>query len=251
MTQELILQDLVFIITSKNQKASILNLDFLKFSGIVPSSWELARQPIYTNNVAQVIFTNGIAITAEPTRVMFAQPIVGKDIESILLPGIARKYAQALPNMESSGVSINLRAYVGLSGSQDIAREYITQNLLSPGAWQSEGELPMRASLNLVYKLKRSPFFLNITEAAIRNDIDDTTTPIVMFGGSFSYEIGGNQGVEKVGLLCQAIENWQADLEDFQNIINNKFIALLPNHASLISDDVEANSLFALSGGAE
>lgn len=244
MSQELILQDLFFIITSKNQKPTILNFDFLKFSGIVPSSWELARQPIYTNNVAQVIFTNGIAITAEPQRVMFAQSIFGKEIESILIPEIARKYAQTLPNMDFDAVSVNIRGYVPFSGSQDTAREYITQNLLSRGAWQSEGELPMRASLNLVYKLKRSPFFLNITEAAIRNEEEDTTTPIVMFGGSFSYEISGNQSAEKAAILYQAIDNWQADLEDFSKIINNKFLEKIQQISPSGESEPSTDSLF-------
>lgn len=224
MSKELILQDLVIIIVAKNHKPKILSLDFLKCSGIIPSDWELVRQPISTNNVAQVMFTNGVAITAEPERVVFTQSIADKDAESILIPEIARKYAQALPNMEFSAVSINPRGIVPFSGSQDNARKYLTQNLLSPGAWQSEGEAPLRASLNLVYKLQRSPFYLNVAEAAIKNE-DETTTPIVIFGGSFSYEIDGNQEVEKLGLLNQFIDNWQADLSAFSNIINTKFVA--------------------------
>ncbi|MBF2015834.1 MAG: hypothetical protein IGS23_11665 [Rivularia sp. T60_A2020_040] len=107
MNQQLVLQDLVIVIAAKNHKTSLLNADFLKCSGIVPSDWELARQPVNASNVAQVMFSNGIAITAEPQRIILAQPIKDIDGESILIPEIARKYARALPNMEFEAVGIN------------------------------------------------------------------------------------------------------------------------------------------------
>lgn len=97
MNQELILQDLVIVVPSKNHKTTLLSADFLKCSGTIPDNWELARQPINANNVSQVVFTNGIAITAEPQRIMFAQSIRNVDGESILIPEIAQKYASALP----------------------------------------------------------------------------------------------------------------------------------------------------------
>ena len=187
MNQELVIQDLVIVITAKNHKLSLLNPDFLRFTGIVPSIWELAREPINANNVSQVVFTNGITITAEPQRVIFAQSIKSIDEESILIPKIARKYAQALPNMEFEAIGINPRGYAPFPDGEDTARQYITHTLLSPGAWQSEGEEPMRASLNLVYKLQRAPLYLTVTEAALRAESEnETNTPIIILSGSFS-----------------------------------------------------------------
>jgi hypothetical protein len=190
---------------------------------MVPSDWELARQPIATNNMAQLIFTNGIAITAEPQRIILAQPIRNVDRESILIPEIAQKYTLALSNMEFEAIRINLRSYV-LFEEQDSARQYICETLLSPGAWQSVGEATMRASVELVYNLQRAPFYLKITEAALQ-ETEEKVTPIIIFNGSFSYQVNGESNADKLAVVHSAINNWQSDLEDYQNIINNKFLA--------------------------
>jgi hypothetical protein len=91
MSQSLITQEFGIIIAAKNHKPTILNPDFLKYSGIVPTEWELARQPIYTQSVSQVAFINGIVIIAEPTRVMFIEAIENKAVEEIAITAIAKK----------------------------------------------------------------------------------------------------------------------------------------------------------------
>ncbi|KYC34735.1 hypothetical protein WA1_49285 [Scytonema hofmannii PCC 7110] len=236
MTQQLIVQDLVIVVAAKNHSPSILNPDFLKCSGIVPQDWNLARQPIYTNNAAQVIFTNGISIIAEPNRVIFMEPIGDKTMSELNIAEIARKYVQTLPNVEYEAVGINPRGYVSFASSPDAARLYMAETLLSPGAWQESGDSPMRASLNLVYKFQRAPFYLGITEAALRNE-DETSTPIVMFSGSFSYELSGENGAEKISNLHNCIENWQTDLNTYSDIINHKFLKKISSSLRVASDD--------------
>ncbi|MDM9384715.1 hypothetical protein QUB80_29075 [Chlorogloeopsis sp. ULAP01] len=235
MSQNLIVQELAIIIAAKNHKPTILNPDFLFCTGIVPSDWQLARQPIYTNSVAQVTFTNGITIIAEPNRVIFVEPIAELATESLQIPAMSRKYMQTLPNIEFEAVGINPRGYVPFAGSGDAARQYMTKTLLSPGAWLEVGEEPMRASLNLFYRFKRAPFYLNVNEAVLRSP-DETTTPIVMFNGSFTYEVNGESETEKLTTLYQGIENWQVDLETFQEIVNTKFLAEQAMYSSTVPD---------------
>lgn len=66
MNKKVIPQDLTISIESKQLKPHLLSLDFAFGCGMVPSDFEPARQPIATNNMAQLVFTNGIAITANP-----------------------------------------------------------------------------------------------------------------------------------------------------------------------------------------
>ncbi|MCC5641340.1 hypothetical protein LC593_37220 [Nostoc sp. CHAB 5844] len=195
----------------------------VKYSGIVPSDWELARQPVFTNNVVQIAYTSGVNIVAEPHRIMFLETVEGKELTEVRIPEIVRKYVQALPNLEYEAVGINPRSYITFEQQQD-AGKYFSETLLSPGGWQEIGQAKVRASLNLAYTLERSPFYLGINEAAIRQE-DETMTPIVMFNGSFSYELAGENSSEYVVRLLQVINNWQADLEIYQEIITNKFIA--------------------------
>lgn len=246
MDQKLIIQDLVIVVAAKNHKTTILNPDFLSASAIVPLEWQLARQPIYTNNLSQVTFSNGVSIIAEPNRVMFMEPIADKSVGEISIPEIARKYVQTLPNMEIEALGVNPRGYIPLKGSSDAARDYVTQTLLSPGAWQEEGEAPMRASLNLVYKYSRAPFYLNVTEAALRQDKEDEIpTPIVMFSGSFSYEMSGSTTTEKFTSLQNCLENWQTDLQAYSELINNKFLSKIPQETVVIPE--AATELLAMS----
>lgn len=241
MSQNLIVQELAIIIAAKNHKPTILNPDFLFGTGIVPSDWQLARQPISTNNVAQVTFSNGISIIAEPNRVIFVEPIAELATESLQIPAMSRKYMQTLPNIEFEAVGINPRGYVPFAGSGDAARQYMTKTLLSPGAWLEVGEEPMRASLNLVYKFKHAPLYLSVNEAALRSP-DETTIPIVMFSGSFSYEVSGESEVLKLSSLHNCIENWQADLETFQEIINTKFLAQQTINSTTVPDVFSMNA---------
>ncbi|MGF1676746.1 MAG: hypothetical protein ACFCUV_24165 [Rivularia sp. (in: cyanobacteria)] len=254
MNQELVIQDLAIFVVAKNHKSHLVNIDFLECSGTIPSNWELARQPVNTDNVSQVVFTNGIAITAEPQRVIFAQSIRNVEEESILIPEIAQKYASALPLMEFKAVVVNLRSYVPFE-EQDTARQYITQNLLSPGAWQSVGEAPVRASVEFTYKLQRCPFHLKVMEAALQaENQSQEITPIIMFSGSFSYSLNAENKNDLLASLHSAINNWQSDLDEYQSIINNKFLAQVPQQTLPTSEynletsnNTETNSLFAMS----
>ncbi len=233
MSQSLITQELGIIIAAKNHNPTLLNSDFLKYSGIVPAEWELARQPISTQNVSQIAFTNGVMIVAEPTRVIFIEAIEGKAAAEIIVADIAKKYVQTLPNVEYEAVGLNPRSYITFDQQQDTASQYLAKTLLSPGPWQEVGTAPVRATLNLVYTLERCPFYLTVSEAALRNP-DETSTPIVLFNGSFSYEVKSVTAPERLGNLHQIIDNWQVDLAAYQEIISTKFLAKVPDNTRLV-----------------
>lgn len=244
MNKTLVVQELVIVIAANNHNPTILNPDFLKYSGIARADWELARQPIYTNRVAQVIFTNGISVVAEPNRVMFFEAIDGKAAASVIIPGMAHKYVETLPNIEYQAISHNPRGYAAFDSQQDAASKYIAETLLSPGAWQEVGYEPVRTTLNFAYTLERGQFNLSVNSAALRQQ-DETTTPIVLFSGNFSYELVGDTGAERLQNLHQAIDNWQGDLETYKDIVNTKFLA------DKAKNEVVVPNLFAMSASAE
>ena len=61
---DLVFQDLSIIIATKNHNPGILTHDFLKYSDIIPTDWELAQQPIVSEQVSQVIFNNAVSLIA-------------------------------------------------------------------------------------------------------------------------------------------------------------------------------------------
>jgi hypothetical protein len=243
MSQSLVVQEFGIIVAIKDNKPAILNPDFLKYTGIVPSEWELARQPVFSSSVSQVTYTNGVSIIAEPNRVIFIEAIEGKKVEEIAVYEIAKKYVQMLPNAEYQGLGINPRGYVSFPGDQqDAARQFMSETMFMPGAWQEVGNVPVRATMNLVYSLEPAALYLTINEAALRNS-DETTTPILLFSGSFSYEATGENASEKLASLLQSMENWQANLENYSDIINNKFLGKTSSTISSVPDVFSMNSI--------
>ena len=115
------------------------------------------------------------------------------------------------------------------------ANKYISETLLSPGAWQESGEAPVRATVNYTYTLPRCLFNLNVSEAALRQQ-DETTTPIVLFSGNFSYDLASLTVDERLKALYKALENWQVDLETYSDTINNKFLVQPSSVPSVIPD---------------
>ena len=150
------------------------------------------------------------------------EAIEQKAINEITVAEIAKKYVQTLPNIQYEGVGLNPRGYISFE-QQSAASQYLVKTLLSHGDWQSLGTAPVRATLNLVYTLERCPFYLTVSEAALRNP-DETNIPIVLFNGSFSYEVRSEISAERVVNLHNIIDNWQTDLSNYQEIINTKFL---------------------------
>ncbi|MCC5625281.1 hypothetical protein [Nostoc sp. CHAB 5715] len=240
MNQNLITQEFGIIIAAKNHNPTILNPDFLKYSGIIPEEWELVRQPTYTQNISQLAFTNGIMIVAEATRVIFIEAIEQKAIKEITVAEIAKKYVQTLPNVEYEAIGLNPRGYISFEQQDNAASQYLAKTYLSGGDWQSLGTAPVRATLNLVYTLERCPFYLTISEAALRNP-DEINTPIVLFNGSFSYEVRSETPLQRVPNMHQILDNWQTDLSNYQEIINTKFLLKSDPYTTLIPDAFTMN----------
>ena len=254
MGQALTVEELAIVIAAKNLRPSIITPDFLKYSGIIPGDWEFASKPTVDNNRARFSFKNGLNIIAEPNRVIFAEAIANKTTETVLAPKVTSKFTESLPNLDFQAIGINPRGFVAF-GEEDAGRRFITENLLSPGAWQEEGEEAMRASLNLVYKLKRAPLALNITEAALTQK--NKNIPVVIFSGSFSYQAGGNSSEQKLDFVNQIIGNWFTDITTFSSLVNDKLLSGVTGNISLTEaalevapGNSEGSDLFAVGAGA-
>lgn len=234
MAKTLAVQEHAIVIATKEHSPAVLTPAFLKYGNVVSKDWELAGRPVCTDRVAQVIYANGISITAEPNRVMFMQPI-NETAVSESVAEIASKYVQTLSNIEYQGLGHNFRGYISFDNQQDAARKYLSETLLTPGAWQQVGTEPVRATVNYHYTLERSSLQLSVNEAALRQP-DEETTPIVLFAGNFIYDVSGDTKEEKLKSLQQAIDNWQVELETFKEIVNNKFLAELTETQAVVPD---------------
>jgi hypothetical protein len=75
MNHTVTIQELAIVIATENHNPTILNLDFLKCSGIVEEDWQLSRSPICHSQASQIVFQNGISLASQPDRIIFAEAI--------------------------------------------------------------------------------------------------------------------------------------------------------------------------------
>lgn len=231
MNKTLQTQELAIAITAKNLNPNIVNLDFLTYSNIISSEWELARQPIYTKNLTQLVFQSGIAIVAQPNRIVFAETIDKQDIQESQISKVAAKYIEKLPNVEYKAVGINPKGFVTFAQSNG-ASHYLLNNLLASGEWRELGQTPVKAAIQLAYTLESSQFNLTINEGLLKIS-EEKSVPAVLFSGNFDYKISTNEPEARLKYLHQILQNWKSDLETYKKLINDKFL-------SSVTDDKNA-----------
>ena len=54
---------------------------------------------------------------------------------------------------------------------------------------------------------------------------DQSSIPALLFAGNFNYNVGSNSQQEVLVNLKKAIVAWNSDLKDFQEIVNQRFLA--------------------------
>lgn len=216
-------EELVIVLIANQLNPTILQLDFLKMSGIIPTDWELQQQPIQTPNVAQLVFQNEVNIVAQPRSITFTEIIDAKNGQLLKMPELVRQFIQRLPNADYQGVHINPKTLVAFPVGNDPARKFIAEKLLSPGPWSNYGITPVQAALSFFYQLERCRLQVNVNESRIQQS-DKPPIPALLFSGSFNYEVTNSAASERQHQLILALQNWLTDLESFREIVNKRFL---------------------------
>lgn len=232
MSKTIQIQELAIAITAKGLNPNVVNLDFLKYSNIISSDWELARPPVQTKNLTQLVFQNGIAIVTQPNRIVFAEAIDQKDIQQAIISQLAVKFIEKLPNIEYQAVGINPKGFVTFTESNG-ATNYVLKNLLASGEWREFGKTPVKAAMQLAYTLEDYILNLTINEGLLKI-AEEKSLPAVLFSGNFNYNIVGNNPQERLEYLHRIIQNWKQNLETYQQLINDKFLSSRFDNKNLI-----------------
>lgn len=221
--------ELAIAISARNHNPTVLNSDFLKYSGIVPTDWELARPPVFTARAAQVVFKNGVNIVAQVGRVNFSEPLQGGGTSGAKIQAVAEKYVRTLPQADYQGIEINFRRLLALGEEDDAARNYIVEKLLAAGNWSSFGTTPVRATVSYVYNLPEGPLNLNVNEAKVNlqqaEGEERKAFSALVFTGVLRYSLNGETPEDRLDNLSQQIAAWPNSLERFQDVVNNGFLA--------------------------
>ncbi len=240
------------VIATTKPAISTIAPTFLDAANIT-SGMELASEPISTPGYARSEYKKppkgSIILTAEQNRVVFSETLDSEDKEMPAIIRMSRSYTQMLTNLGYEAIGLNFRGFLAFPENKDAASKYITSNFLANSSFLSIGKSPVRASINLVFDTERCPVYFSIAEAGMRKEEEETTTPIVMFSGSFSYVLKGEASAEKLAYMHECIGNCQFDYAVFTDIINNHFLAqnvIEPSYQQV--PQLEANNnLYAVS----
>lgn len=218
MTQTLDVQELSLVITAERQDASLLTVDFLRYSGIVPQDWELSAQPIRSQQASQVSFQNGVSILASANRTVFVESLDEKSLETIEIAHIAQRYTEVLRNLTFQAAGVNFRGHVLFPGTDHTAHQYLCNTLLSPGHWQTLGTAPIRAGLNLTYTFERNVMNLSV-QSLLAQLPEQEQVPVVLFTANFESPVQSDSQVERLTHLHQALQSWQNDLSTYREVV--------------------------------
>ncbi|MBD2132906.1 hypothetical protein H6F47_10795 [Sphaerospermopsis sp. FACHB-1094] len=233
MSKNFEIQELAIAITAKNLNPTVITPDFLKYTGIVPTDWELAREPVFNNFVVQIFYKSGVGIVAQPNNVTVVESIGAKQQAEIQIPKITHQLVEKLSQVEYQRVEINPRGFVVFNSDAE-AYQYINGKLLAPGSWQEFEGTKVNAALQLSYPLKRGILNLSINQANVQ--FPDKVAAAILFSGNFNYSLSGNTPVEKLQDLQAIIQNWQDSVKTFQKLLSDKFFpssAAAPNNISV------------------
>jgi hypothetical protein len=219
------LQELAIVIAIKEIDPTLVTPEFLKYSQIIPSEWEVIGQPARSFQGSQVTFKNGVTVIAQPQRISFAELGGDRSPTELEIPKLAEKLVDVLPNLSFVGVGINMRGYIDFGTDRHRLREFVFQNLLAPGAWQQLGNAPVQAGINLGYTFDERRLNLTINEATIQT-AEAQTNSIALFAGNFDYDIVNTIApAAHTQRIKQIITNWQRDLELYQEVVSRFTLA--------------------------
>ncbi|MGD1920071.1 MAG: hypothetical protein ACFCAD_14995 [Pleurocapsa sp.] len=223
------IEEISIIIAAKDLTPTMMSQDFLKFSGIIPKEWELAQQPVLNPNFAQLNFTSGININAQPRTITISESLGSKKLEELNIAEIASKYIEKLPHAEYMGLSCSPKILIPFPTAPETVRNYITGTLLGSGSWKKIGKIPVQAGINLMYLLDRCQLTMSISEARLQQTQKQPITAI-LFSGNFNYNINlenkqsDGANADRLTQISSFMKNWKSDFEEFRTIVNERFL---------------------------
>jgi hypothetical protein len=219
------IEEISLVIAAQDLIPSMINQDFLKFSGIIPQDWELAKQPVVNPNFAQLNFTNGVGINAQPRTITVSESLNNKQSQDITIHQVAGKYLEKLPNAEYMGLSFSPKILLPFPDAPQAVRQYITESLLGSGAWKHIGKAPLQAGINLMYYLERCQMTISISEAKLQKSLE-TFIAAILFSGNFNYNVNleQSQSSSRITQMTDFLNHWKTDLDEFRDIVNQKFL---------------------------
>ncbi len=218
----IVLTELSVVIAAEQNNPSILNPDFLTRNKIVAQNLGVQEgSTISTPMFSRVAFVNDVSVTAEPSRIIFAQtgqPLEDEDASQI--PDMAVRFLKTLPHVPYRAIGINPKGIVPLAGSNSGT---VANALKDSGVWTTyKGILP-EMTLTGLYRCPSRTIQMNVSSHESGQN-DDAASNHLQFQANFHHDIGEGVRQGQIEKILSVLTDWKADLDAFRELVT-KFVS--------------------------
>ncbi len=207
------------VLLADSNNPSILNPDFLRYTGIVKNPWQILDVPdavISIPGFSQVKYNDGLTIRAEPNRVVFEQTGDPLELGNISCIEMARHYLDAVPHVKYGAIGINPKGYKTLHSAE---RESVSNALKNSGDWMEFKNVNPEIQLKAIYDLNDKRIVLDVSQARKRVATGSDVHAII-FQANIHRDITESEQPNRIDKLVSVLNEWETDLSDFQELVN-------------------------------
>ncbi|MGD8564207.1 MAG: hypothetical protein PVG03_16825 [Desulfarculaceae bacterium] len=213
------LVELTIVVVAGGIVPALLQPYYLSSNNILPNNLEsLKKEHLTSDFLSQVVYSNGVRLTAEQERLIFSQVVSEKDNE-LFTPEIAIKYIEKVPvPLTCTAIGINPRVvYPGETGKDIDQREVVLKGLVKPGPWAEFGEPGTLAVVKFSFAKGGSRYNIEVAPVKGRDDRETVGQTGIMFSGNIHHEIktNGDKAEKSTEQAVKTLEGWQSKCEIF------------------------------------
>ena len=210
-----------FVLFAEELADAIIHPGILQNLGIIPTEWELAARPVVDELQTKLVFDNQVSITIQTDCIIFSENIEQRQLETLQIPTIVVAYIQLFSQIPYRSLRIVLQSEIAFNSVAAVT-QYISKNLLPFSYWQSFADQSSDTiSLSVVYPYKSGSFQLEISHRESASVENRSLT--IDFTGKFEYQLRGQSNHEKIEHLNSLIYQWQSDVNQFTNFLQQHF----------------------------
>lgn len=186
------------VVTAEFHNPSILNPDFLKSQGIVPTDWEPALA-ITTPQFSNIRFHNGIDWTVDQSKLTVVEICESQFQDSYLAYDLVVSYIERLPHVPYRSLGLNFV----VANTTDEPQQWLTKQYLKDGVW-SHGEPSVRSMVpKFIFEADDGVLCFLSLDAGLSKLANQQPVPAVIANCNLHHE-----GPLDAGALRDAIGRW-------------------------------------------
>lgn len=204
----------VVLVTNQNDP-SILNPDFLRYTGIVDKSLKVSQPPISTPVLSYVVFDGDIGIRAEPNRFVFEQKGQPLNDDECVVPPIAGRFVQELSHINYTAIGINAK----ILRTPDYVPQFSVPNvLIDGGVWMAFRDISPDIHLRATYTYESRRILLDVGSADAALNTRDNRRGL-LFQVNIHRDISERVQDQAVERTLSVLRDWKTDLSDCYSLL--------------------------------